>query len=192
MSWRLVIVLCCLTLPLWGAEKNLRYQVDPKASHVQFSAKAPLETVIGKTQQVTGEVTLAGGRLSGAKASFVVDVASIKTGNRLRDKDMRKKFMETDQYPQIRFSLDKILSGAFQILPGKPVELTVAGTWEMHGVARTEIFPVTVQVEGANKQMTLHSVFTLRLSDYQIERPQFLWMRLSETADVTVYLVLHP
>lgn len=153
----------------------LRCEIDPSKSSVQFTSEAPFETFVGKTSQVRGWMTYDVKTGKPLKGEVVVDAASLKTGNRLRDKDMRNKFLETTQFPEIRFLFEHVMSSE-----------KIKGKFTIHGVTRDETVPATFAVNDDGLRVT--SSFPITLADYQIERPKFLWMRLGENVDVSVVL----
>ena len=167
------IVFSCIPRSALSAT-SVRCDIDPARSLVQFTSQAPFETVIGHTRSIRGWIEVQTEIKNPIKGEVIVDAASLKTGNRLRDKDMVRKFLETEQYPEIRFTMTE----------GK------AGNFSLHGVQRMETVPMilTQKEEGLN----VTASFSLKLSDYQIERPAFLWMRLSEMVDITVDLSCSP
>lgn len=157
----------------------LRCDIDSTQSSVQFSSEAPFETFVGKTNEVRGWVEVDVKTARPLKGEVIVDAASLKTGNRLRDKDMRKKFLETAQFPEIRFSFERAMPSG-----------TIKGKFTIHGVTRDETVPATFTVKDDVFKVT--SSFPITLADYQIERPKFLWMRLKETVDVSAQLTCLP
>lgn len=153
----------------------IRCEIDSTTSLVQFSSEAPFETFIGKTREVRGWIEYETKSMRPLKGEVIVDAASLKTGNRLRDKDMRNKFLETAPFPEIRFSFERVVQ------PG-----TIVGKFTIHGVTRNETVPATFMVKDNVVHIT--SSFPITLANYQIERPKFLWMRLGESVDVSAQL----
>jgi len=185
--WLFLLTLLCLTAAaqadpitfiVSGGEGNL----------IQFQSRAPLETVTGTTNRVSGTITLDPADLtSGISAVIVVDAASIKTGNGIRDSHMRDNHLETKQYPEIRFTLDTLaLPGS--LAPGAPQKFMALGEFFLHGVTRTISVPVEVTYSdtGAQKRLRITGSFAVGLSEYNIPRPQFLIMRLDEIQQITV------
>lgn len=168
-----------------------RFAVDAGKSGVAFTSRAPFETFVGSTHAIKGSVTLDEKNLLASKAMITVAVDGIKTGNRLRDKDMRVKFMETKKYPEIRFELQKIISGPRTLSEGTNVQLMADGVFTIHGVAKHQKVELFVARDMASNTITVQTKFPIVLGDYQIERPKFLLMKLAESVDVSVKLVLN-
>lgn len=157
-------------------------------SRVEFVSKAPMETVTGRTQQVSGEVRLEPDSLGDSlQVRVEVDLASLDTGIDLRDRHMRENHLHTDAYPKAVFTGGRLSElSATQLAPGVTVKGTIDGTMELHGKRQ----PLRAALEMTLQDSTLHIVtrFRLRLSDYAIPRPQFLVMRLDETQSITADL----
>lgn len=172
------------------AGSSVRLEVIPQQSEVQFVSDAVLETFSGKTKNVSGWLECDVEKLGATRASFIVQAASLNTGNRLRDKRMRNDFLETDKFSDIRFDLKRVVSPVSRLESGKKVELTGEGDFLIHGVTRNESIPLQVTYDQGQKSVTVQSQFPIRLSDYQIERPQVLWFKLAETVEVKLNFVL--
>ncbi len=155
---------------------------------IKFESKAPLETITGVTDQVEGTITLDPQNLAdGVSALIVVDAASLKTGNKIRDGHMRNNHLHTDKFPKITFAVGNVvLEGALQ--NGAPRSFQVIGDFFLHGVTRTIAVPaqVTLVQTDAAKKLRIQATFAVRLSDYEIPRPQFLVMKLDEVQNITV------
>ncbi len=165
-----------VTFTVAGGEGNL----------IRFESKAPLETVVGKTDRVTGVISLDPDDLSaGVSARIEVDAAFLKTGNKIRDGHMRNNYLETDRYPVILFVMDSVP------LPGTlagdgSFQGVIRGDFTCHGVTREIAVPVVVTRTG--NEISIEGNFEVKLSDYDIKRPKFLIMKLDEVQRITVQI----
>lgn len=176
LGWAVALQAQPVTFTVSGGEGNL----------IQFQSQAPLETVTGTTDSVSGTIILDPANLAtGVTASIVVDAASIKTGNGMRDGHMRNNHLEVSKYPEIKFSGQSDVAGSLP--PGAPQKFTVLGEFVLHGVTRTISVPVevTYSESGAEKKLHVMGNFSVGLSEYNIPRPQFV-MRLDEVQQITV------
>jgi len=178
-----------LALAAAAASDPYNFTVSPGSGQViRFESKAPLETVTGTTDQVSGTITLDPANLgSGVSAAVVVDPASIETGNSTRDGHMRDNHLHTDQYPEIRFTIDSFTADG-ALAAGQTRKFEVPGVFTLHGVTRQIQVPVevTYQEEGGRRRMRVAGNFQVKLSEYNIPRPQFLIMRLDDVQNITV------
>lgn len=177
--------------------KAVEFKVaDPMGRNVAtYTTTAPLETIVGTTNQVTGFIKVDPENiLDHPEGRFVIDLASLNSGIALRDKDMREKFLQTDQFPNAVFTLTRVFSASSKKLEdGKPVVIRAEGTVEIHGVKRT--IPVTVKCtyfrESAQTKakmpgdlVVVNANFDTKLSEFNIERPQMVFLKVSD--DVTI------
>ena len=89
-------------------------------------------------------------------------VATLKTGNGRRDRDLNKS-MESEKYPVLRFDLTGVSpTGGSADSTG----VTLRGNLRIHGVSRSVELPGSVQFTGADARV--RSDFPLNLKDYRI------------------------
>jgi len=197
-----VLLLLLMTSGAMAQEvSKVFYANDPKKKDiVSFTSKAPLETIIGRTAEIMGFVEADPGDVSKAtRGRFEVDLGSLDTGIGMRDKDMRERFLETGKYPKAVFELTRVVSASQSTLEdGEPVELMVEGNFSVHGVTRKIAVPLTItfmkETEATKSRMPgdllkIVGTWDLVLSDYKIERPQFLILKLDEKQKVNIDLM---
>jgi len=177
-----------------GAAHATEFLVRPgKTTNVVFTSKAPVETFDGKTHNMTGTLTLEPGSVGDSVSVHLeVDLASLDTGKSLRNQHMREEHLETDKYPKAVFDGATVLSPAgAKLEPGKEVAFQLEGTFALHGVTRRLRCDATATYTAQGKGGTIAFVatFPVPLADYAIKRPEFLFMKLSETQQVRVSAV---
>ncbi|MBV9467921.1 MAG: YceI family protein, partial [Abitibacteriaceae bacterium] len=136
---------------------RIYYANDPVGRNVvMIESRAPIETILTRTNQVTGEIHLNPANvLENPQARFELDTASLDNGIPLRNEHMRSAmWLDTAKYPKATFTLTRpIQIGRSGPLPslanitGKPLEFNVEGTLELHGVthpvqAKIEVMPI--------------------------------------------------
>ena len=162
-------------------------------SEVVFSSKAPMESFDGKTKHVRGHITCPAGDLAGPlDLRIEVELASLDTGIGMRNTHMRERHLETDQYPLAVFTGEAVTAASSPVLvPGQTVALTLSGRFELHGITRP--LEVSAQVTLATSgELMVESSFPVKLSDHEIDRPQFLVMKLADVQQVRVNLIARP
>ncbi len=168
------------------------WSVGP-GSEVVFVSRAPMETFEGQTDQVRGRVACDPQRLlAGCDLRLVVDLASLDTGIGLRNRHMRDRHLETDTYPEAVFTATEVLAAsAPALMPGVPVEVTVRGELDLHGVVQPrEIVATVTRTSGGGLEVV--AGFPVKLSDHEIDRPGFLMMKLADEQEVRVELACQP
>lgn len=165
---------------------------------VQFRTTAPLEDIVGTTNEVTGSLKADPRNLLGpdTAARIEVDLRTIKTGIEMRDGHVAKA-LGADTNPKAVFSLEKVKSASSNALePNKPVELAGEGLLELKGVRKKidVVARVTyVPRGGPFNQMRpgnfvkLVADFDVKLADFGVERKgPTLPLQVGESAHVTV------
>jgi hypothetical protein len=165
---------------------------------VQFRTTAPLEEIVGTTNEVTGLVRLdpAAIRGAGTQATFVVDITTIKTGIEMRDGAVHKALGAPAQ-KTATFKVTRIKTASAEALaPNVPVQITAEGSFELHGIVKTFDVPATltyVPKGGPFSQMRpgnfvrITSEFDIKLEDFKVDRRgPILVLQVGETAHVTL------
>lgn len=165
---------------------------------VQFRTTAPIEDIVGTTNQITGYLRADPADLggSGTAARLEVDLKSIKTGIDMRDGHVAKA-LGADKNPVAVFTLKRVRSlSAKSIQAGVPVDLTAKGAIELNGVRREQTVSAKLTYiprGGPASQMRpgnfvkLSAEFDLRLADFDIERRgPVLPLQVGDTARVVV------
>ncbi len=167
---------------------------------VKFIGKAPppVGKFEGKTQKASAHVNIKdmSDLAAGARAIFRVDLASIKTGMRQRDTDMRDKYLHTDEHPYAEFMLEKI-SAVYTVkeedgkktktpvkglAPGVETHLDAEGTLLIRGVKkqiqlkglRVTYTPESEETKKIRKGGLLKAVgsFEIDMTDYGVKQPR--------------------
>jgi polyisoprenoid-binding protein YceI len=102
-----------------------------------FESNAPLEKIVGTTNQMTGTVIFDPSDIRNRpSATISVDLTGLKTGIDLRDEHMRsEQYLNTSKYPTMTFTLDRIISTSKnQIGDQESADVVAEGTFDLHGV----------------------------------------------------------
>ena len=167
---------CELPRPRDPAKPGVLYHVVMGASQVRFDAKAFLHTFAGTTSRVEGSIRVGDlDRLSDAAACIRIDAASLDTGNRIRDGNMREGHLETSRFPTIDFLLTMVDGMMRQ--PGR-WQFMASGTLSLHGVEREVRFPIRAREEG--ETVVLTGQLPLKMTDYGIPIPRFLLLSVED------------
>ena len=188
MRFILAFALLASAPSLARAEK---FQVHAgKENKVTFISKASMESFEGKTNKLEGSIDLNPANLGDSVAvHFEVDLASLDTGIPMRNKHMRENHLETAKYPKAVFEGAAVRGPAGAALePGKTKTFDVEGTFTLHGVSRRLRINVnaTYAPQPKGDRISFQTSFPVLLADYQISRPQFLFLKLAESQEVRV------
>lgn len=94
-------------------DAQMLWSIDPTHSTVEFTVKKLFFfTVKGSLTRVEGNLVLDPADVRRSSAVVVLQSASIDTGNKSRDKQLRSAgFLDTDRFPEIRFQSTKVERG---------------------------------------------------------------------------------
>jgi polyisoprenoid-binding protein YceI len=179
-----------------SASKMFFANDDKKKDVVMFTSQAPLETIVGKTAEIVGKVEVDPANVATAKAYFEVDLATLKTGIDMRDTHMREQYLEVAKYPKAIFELSRVVKSSANVLEDmKPVDMTVEGNFTVHGVTKTITIPMKVtyfkESESTKSRLPgdivhVQAKWDLLLSDYSINRPQFIILKLDDKQAIDI------
>jgi polyisoprenoid-binding protein YceI len=197
---RILMVLPILLSATVAAGQNIRtFYINDETGRdiVTFTSKAPLETIVGKTSQIRGYVTVDPEDITGsARGKIEVYLNGLKTGISLRDTHMREQYLETDKYPKTTFEITRVIEAGGNVLEDqRPVEMLLEGNFTVHGVTRLIEVPVTAKLIEESEQtknrhpgdlLHIQATFDVLLSDHNIDRPQFVFLKLDEKQRIDV------
>jgi polyisoprenoid-binding protein YceI len=115
----------------------------------------------GTTRTLTGRMT-GGADLTAVRGWVEAPVATLRTGDRRRDKDLNKS-METAKYPTMRFDLTGVVPRERR---GDTATVLLRGRFTIHGITRDATVPATVVVRPGD--IRVRGVTPLNLKDYKI------------------------
>jgi polyisoprenoid-binding protein YceI len=121
----------------------------------------------GRTTKVTGDMTAAGTAISAANVT--VDMASVASGEGLRDSQFKGRIMQTSQFPTSSFALKAPID--LGSVPADQAEITVkaTGTLTLHGVAKDVTIDLSAKRNGATIEVL--GTVPITFSDYDISNP---------------------
>ena len=187
---RLLLLVCSLAIAPCLASAA-EFLVEPGGGNkVVFVSRAASERFEGKTGKIEGKIVVNPDSLGDSiTVHLEVDLESLDTGIGLRNKHMRENHLETKKYPKAVFDGARVLRPASAFGPGKQTTFDVEGTFTLHGVSRRIKINVAATYSSARGRIAFQTVFPVALADYQISRPQFLWLKLADIQEVRVSAV---
>lgn len=168
----------------------LRLHLLPDESQLQFQARDALGGFEGRFDSLAGQLRFDAGDPASAAGAVSADPASIDTGNGARDANARRVVLEPDRYPTLRFRLGTLRLADGALEGGGSSVLTVEGELTLHGVSRPLTVSGTARRDG--ERLQVDASFEVRLSDFDMARPRFLFVVVEDAIAVTVHLVFGP
>lgn len=123
-----------------------------------------------------------------ARGSLTVRTAGITTGNVLRDRNAERGVFQADRYPTLRYAVTNVRAAPADLPDGGTSHVVVTGRLTLHGITREVAAAGTVTRHGDRLDVRLR--FDVRLSDFGMDRPRFLFLQVDDLVNVTVELAL--
>jgi len=129
---------------------------------VRFEARATVGDFAGQSSALSGAVT-GGPDLETLRGWVEAPVDSLRTGNGLRDRDMRRS-LGSARFPALRFDLDEVRPSPAQ---GDSMVVTLAGRFTIHGVTRPVSIPALLAWRPGGIRLAV--MIPMDVRDYGIE-----------------------
>jgi polyisoprenoid-binding protein YceI len=124
---------------------------------------------VGRTSDVTGELTVSGDQVS--SGSFTVDLTTVASDEDRRDSQFQGRIMETATYPTATFQLLEPITLASLPADGSAVTASATGELTLHGTTRQVTVELTVQRSGDGVQAS--GSIPVTFAGYGITNPSF-------------------
>jgi polyisoprenoid-binding protein YceI len=170
-----------VSVPLFSAEYHVAADADNK---VRFTSRASLESFSGTTRNIDGYVVWDDKEpLHNNEFYFEVPLETLDTGIGLRNRHMRDNYLQTDTYPLAKFT-GKVVK--YETVNDTTYSVSAEGKMTIHGVEKDLAVMGTLVMSGARIRIMIP--FQLKLSDYRIKIPQFMFLKISEILDMEINL----
>jgi polyisoprenoid-binding protein YceI len=184
-----LILAVWLATPARSQADTITFRVsDGKAI---FVSDAPLETMTGTTDKVTGQVAFDPRDLATVKGTFKAPVVSMRTGNDLRDEHLQSdSWLDAKKHPHIIFEIVEV-SGADALKPKKNAKVRVKGKFTAHGVTKVVEAKGTAKwtpADGGKDSLHIKASFPATLEDHDVSVPSIVRLKVANEMAVTVDL----
>ena len=158
------------------------FTLDTETSRVRFTLAATLHTVVGEGRVRAGEISFDpdGGPASG---TVRVDARSFDTGIDARDEDMHAQVLESQRFPEIHFTAERLDVGARS---ADAAEVTLHGKLELHGTEHEVAVPAHVAREGGELHVT--GAFTVPYVAWGLHDMSTFVLRVAKEVEVQIDL----
>lgn len=163
------------------------------ANVVRFISQAPIEDFDGVTDRIDGYVLLDEARfessVGGPDTEFYLEVelASLDTGIGLRNRHMRDNYLEVEDHPYATFG--GFIEGTSAEGDGT-LRVVATGSLGIHGREQDRSIPCTV--EPLAEGYRIRCGFQVLLSDFDIEIPQVMFLKLANEIELELDFALKP
>jgi len=131
-----------------------------------FAAGSRRATANGRTNDVTGTLTVADGSVT--EGEFTVDLTTLASDESRRDNAIKDRGLQTTEFPDGTFTLTEAVELP-DLTDGETFTVEATGDLTLHGVTN----PVTIDLEGraAGDIFTVQGSAPVVMADYDIEPP---------------------
>lgn len=131
-----------------------------------FAAGSRRATANGRTNDVTGSLTVAGGAVT--EGTFTVDMTTLASDEGRRDNAIKGRGLETNRFPEATFVLTEPIELP-ELTDGKTFTVSATGELTLHGQTK----PGTIEITGRSSggTFTVQGSAPVAMADYGIEPP---------------------
>ena len=133
-------------------------------------------TTSGSTQDVEGEMTIEGGSLTAGEVT--VNMGNIVTDKDVRDENVRRKILHTEEYPESTFVLTEPADVSQLPEDGSAGTVTLTGDLTIHGKTNSITQEFNALRTGDN--VIVHADVPINRLDYGVETPEFVAAKIAE------------
>ena len=177
----ILLVAVLLLVPVLHAQsapQAVTLHIDPAHTEIHWTLSGNMHTVRGTFKLKGGLITF-DPSTGVAQGELLVDVQTGESGNNSRDSHMQKDVLESEKYPQAIFHPAKVTG---VVKSGSTQNVTVEGTFTLHGKDHPLRLDTKVQVDGHAAVVTTH--FTVPYVDWGMKDPSTFIFRVDKTVDV--------
>ena len=161
-----VFLVCLLIWPGVVFSQAQEYAIDAAKSVFSFDVEHfGVATVHGAFSSASGTIWYDPLKPDSMLAQISIDVKSIDTDNKVRDKELRSEdFLDTDRYPTVEFA-----SNGISLATNTTQRRIVMGKMKVYGTTRDVELPFTVSLNLEKNELTIRSEFVIKRSDYKLK-----------------------
>jgi hypothetical protein len=159
------------------------YKTKKDQGSVHFFSKATLEDI-----EATNKNPIIAYKPETGDLQSSVVMTQFKFKAALMEEHFNENYVESEKYPSATFK-GKVNEKVDLTKDGE-TKVTVTGKMTLHGVTKDMTADGTITKKG--EDIIVHSVFKIKIADYNIKVPSLYVQNIAEVVDVTTHAVLEP
>jgi polyisoprenoid-binding protein YceI len=157
----------------WKVDTSIGSFSDSSDSFVGYRvgenlANVGATTAVGRTPKVAGSLTFAGDTITAVKID--ADLTGLQSDKSMRDGQLRRQALETDQFPTATFELTTPIQLGVKPADGQTVSVTAQGKLTLHGVTKDVSIPLQAKLSGST--VTVVGSLKIQFADFSVSPPQ--------------------
>jgi polyisoprenoid-binding protein YceI len=176
----------------WTVDPSVGSFSDFSGSFVGYRVEEELvnkgvATAVGRTPDVTGSLTLDGTTITAAE--FSADLTTLQSDSSMRDGQLHRQALETDQFPTATFTLTQPVDLGAAAVEDEVIDATATGDLTIHGQTRSVQIPLQARLAGG--VVTVTGSLEVVWADYGMSSPNsFMVLSISDRGTMEVQLQL--
>ena len=172
-------ILYVLVLLSFGLVHGQRFKTSE--SNIRFFSNAPLEDIEAVNDGATSIIDT-----EKMTMVIVIPIKSFDFQKELMEEHFNENYLESDKFP------NAVFKGRLEGWDGSDGShtATAVGTLEMHGV--TNDVTIEGQLEKQKKELSMSTVFNIKIADYDIDIPKAVFYKIAEEVEVTANFTYQP
>lgn len=160
--------------------QKVTVHLDPGTTQIRWTLANSLHTVHGTFALKGGLITF-DPQTGEAQGEVLVDIASGQSGSAARDRRMHRDVLESTKFPEAIFHPERVDG---KIGSGMGGDVTVKGTFTIHGADHPLELAMSIQIAGKNAVATTH--FVVPYAAWGMKDPSNLFLHVQKQVDVDV------
>jgi polyisoprenoid-binding protein YceI len=181
------LLACGLVVVASLAAHSAAQGLELVSGEVLYHAQDQRERFTGRAPIARLELTRDPQQLARLQLVVAIETGRFDSGNLIRDANARRLLFDSRNHPEATFnsSVERVL---LQLADSETITADLRGELTVRKLTRPLAVPVTLTREGDT--LTAEGGFSLRLSDYGLPRPTFLWLQVEDEVEVGFRVVM--
>lgn len=161
---------------------------DKERSKIDWISDAPAERIVGTAEEIEGQVSWDINDLASTRGEISFPVASMKSGNSLRDRHLRgRHWLRANDHPSITFRITSLEEIVRTEEDGQiRVQAVAVGTVVVNGEEAASRANVSIAIIPDSKRVRIQPQFQVRLADHNVTgRRGAIGSEVGETIDIS-------
>jgi polyisoprenoid-binding protein YceI len=155
-----------------AASQQVVYRIDTTQSSVQYTvdetfAGQPMSTATGITRQIAGDILLDQADYAQSQVgTIVINVELFESDSGLRDRRIRREFLESSTYPEATFAPTALVDFPEAVVEGTAYTFQMVGDLTIKETTQSVTWDVSATLDG--EQLTGSASTTLSMMNFDV------------------------
>jgi polyisoprenoid-binding protein YceI len=183
--------------PIQTPASGQRFVIDPQTSEASyhvgetFFRDNQFKVAVGVTHGIQGDVYVDRAHPDQSRVGAItVNVNQFTSDSGHRDNAIRRRWLESDQYPTAVFTPTSIDGLPKTYAAGQTLHVRVTGNLTVHNVTKPAVFTGTLKLSGDTLTGTMES--TVLMTDFGFDPPRIMMLQTENKATLEFHFTAHP